>query len=170
MKDSVLLVVDVQEGLMEDHPTNEENFIKNVKDLIKLWRNQNKEIIFVQHQDKEDLVPNSNRWQIYHELHIQSEDKMIDKKFNSAFLHTDLDAYLKSKHIHTIVLVGMQTEFCVDATCKSAFEHGYSIHIPEGCVTTFDNSYMSGEQTNTYYYEKIWNGRFANICKLKNLL
>lgn len=143
MKDSVLLVVDVQEGLMEDHPTNEENFIKNVKDLIKLWRNQNKEIIFVQHQDKEDLVPNSNRWQIYHELHIQSEDKMIDKKFNSAFLHTDLDAYLKSKHIHTIVLVGMQTEFCVDATCKSAFEHGYSIHIPEGCVTTFDNSYMS---------------------------
>lgn len=169
MKDSILLIVDVQEGLMDDHPTNEDIFIKNVKELIKLWRNQNKQIIFVRHQDKDDLIPDSKRWQIYHELSIHSDDKIIDKKFNSAFLQTDLDSYLQSKQIKNIVLVGMQTEFCVDATCKSAFEHGYQVFIPKDTVTTFDNIYMSGEQTNTYYYEKIWNGRFGKVCTIAEI-
>ena len=54
------------------------------------------------------------------------------------------------------ILIGLQTNYCIDATVKSAFERGYTVIIPEGTNTTFDNDYMTGETTVRYYNEDIW--------------
>ena len=54
------------------------------------------------------------------------------------------------------VIVGLQTNYCVDATLKSAFERGYEIIIPEGTNSTFDNDYMTGETAVRYYNEDVW--------------
>ena len=53
-------------------------------------------------------------------------------------------------------IIGLQTNYCIDATVKSAFERGYTVIIPEGTNTTFDNDYMTGETTVRYYNEDIW--------------
>lgn len=54
------------------------------------------------------------------------------------------------------MIIGLQTNYCIDATVKSAFERGYTVIIPEGANTTFDNDYMTGETTVRYYNEDIW--------------
>jgi nicotinamidase-related amidase len=54
------------------------------------------------------------------------------------------------------MIIGLQTNYCIDATVKSAFERGYTVIIPEGTNTTFDNDYMTGETTVRYYNEDIW--------------
>lgn len=53
---------------------------------------------------------------------------------------------MESKDIDSIILVGLQTEYCIDATCKSAFDFEYKIIILEETNTTFDNQYLSGEK------------------------
>lgn len=47
--------------------------------------------------------------------------------------------------------MGIQTEYCIDSTCKIAFEYGFKVIIPEMTNTTFDNEYMSAEFSYKYY-------------------
>ncbi len=73
---------------------------------------------------------------------------------------------MESKKIDTIILTGLQTEYCIDATLKSAFDNGYSVIIPEQTNTTFDNEYLSGEKLYEFYNYKIWNNRFAKVLSV----
>ena len=50
----------------------------------------------------------------------------------------------------------MLTNFCIDASVKSAFERGYRVIIPMGTNSTMDNDYMDGETTYKYYNEMMW--------------
>ena len=54
------------------------------------------------------------------------------------------------------MIIGLQTNYCIDATVKSAFERGYEVIIPEGTNSTFDNDYMTGETAVKYYNEDVW--------------
>ena len=55
-----------------------------------------------------------------------------------------------------VMIIGLQTNYCIDATVKSAFERGFEVIIPEGTNSTFDNDYMTGETTVKYYNEDVW--------------
>ena len=74
------------------------------------------------------------------------------------------------KQITDLILMGMQTEYCMDSTCKAAFELGYGVVIPEGATTTYDNEFMSGEATVKFYETKIWDGRFADLMSVEEVL
>jgi len=161
----VLLVVDVQNALINEHPYNEQKVIENIKKLISTARNNTKEIVYVSHDGGKGtgLEKDTYEWQIYNEISPNSNEVIIDKQYNSAFHKTNLKKYLDSKNIDTIVLVGLQTEYCIDATCKSGFDNGYKIIIPQETNTTFDNDYLSAKRTYEYYNYNIWNKRFADI-------
>lgn len=171
MSNTVLMVVDVQNRLINEHPYNEKKIVGNIKKLIEAARNNEKEVIYVRHDDGEgtELEKGTYGWQIYGEISPNSNEKIFDKKFNSAFIKTGLKEYLESKNIDTIILTGLQTEYCIDATCKSAFEHEYKIIIPEETNTTFDNEYLSGEKLYEFYNYKIWSNRFARVLSMNEV-
>jgi len=168
MKNTVLLVVDVQNTLIKSHPFNERNVTDNIKKLIKSARKNNIEVIYVRHDDGvgTPFEKNTQSWEIYHEIKPTDDETIFDKKFNSAFFKTGLEIYLDSKNIENIILVGLQTEYCIDATCKSAFDLGYKVIIPEETNTTFSNEYLSGENLYKFYNFKIWNNRFARVVSM----
>jgi nicotinamidase-related amidase len=161
-------VVDVQNSLVKAHPYNEKKVIGNIRKLILTARDHKKEVIYVRHDDGEDteLEQGTAGWQIYKDIAPNSSELIIEKQYNSAFHKTGLREYLKSKAVDTIILVGLQTEYCIDATCKSAFDCGYKIIIPEETNTTFDNEYLSGNKLYEFYNYKIWNNRFAKILSI----
>jgi nicotinamidase-related amidase len=68
------------------------------------------------------------------------------------------------------MVVGLQTNFCIDATVKSAFERGYKVYIPAGTNSTFDNDYMDSETTYKYYNDMMWPERFANCIFLEEAI
>lgn len=172
MSHIALLVVDVQTLLVEGHPYNEQKVIENIQTLISAARAKDIEVVYVRHDDGvgEELEYGTDAWQIYHKIAPVHDEKIFDKHYNSAFLKTGLKDYLDSKGIETLILVGMQTEYCIDATCKSAFEQGYHIIIPEESNTTYDNEYLSGEKLYHYYNYKIWNKRFAKVQSINEVL
>ncbi len=172
MSNIVLLVVDVQNALIKAHPYNEQKVIENIKKLILIARDNKKEVLYVRHDDGKgtELEQGTVGWQIYDSIVPNDNELIIEKQYNSAFHKTELREYLESKGIDTIILAGLQTEYCIDATCKSAFDYEYKIIIPEETNTTFNNEYLSGEKLYEFYNYMIWNKRFADVLPIDDVI
>ena len=73
-----------------------------------------------------------------------------------------------------IIIVGLQTDFCIDASVKCGFEHGFQMIVPENSNTTIDNKFMTAKQSYQYYNEMMWKDRYAqcitfeeSLCKIR---
>lgn len=170
--DTVLLVVDVQKELIDGHPYNEENVIRNIKNLIETCRKSSIEVVYIRHDGGigDELEYGTEGWEIYHEIGPLPGEKIIEKQYNSAFRKTNLKEYLDERKVKNIILVGMQTEYCIDATCKVAFEYGYDIIVPKDTTTTYGNTYMTGKELCEFYENIIWNNRYAKVISVQSVL
>ena len=74
--------------------------------------------------------------------------------------------YLAEKNVHTVAVVGLQTDYCIDATIKCGFEHSFKMIVPENANSTFDNAFMTGEQSYKYYNEFMWKGRYTECISV----
>lgn len=171
MKKCVLIIVDVQNAIISEGPAYEGDFIACLKDSLKLADQYRIETIYVRHDDGvgSPLERGSQGWEIYDEIAPQKEVFVVDKVYNSAFHETDFDAYLKAKGYDTLIITGMQTEYCIDATVKSAFDLGYEIIIPEKGHTTMDNGLFKGQDMAVFFTDYIWRDRFAKILNLTEI-
>lgn len=168
----VLLVVDTQKLITNEKLYNFDKFVFNVKKLIKEARENNIEVIYIRHDDGEgcELTKGTEGYEIYEEFKPRNDEKIFDKMFNSGFKETGLLEYLKEKCEKDIVVSGLQTDYCIDATIKCGFEHGFNIIVPAYANTTIDNKFMSAEQSYKYYNEFIWNGRYAKCIPIDKAL
>lgn len=169
MRKRCLLIIDVQTALTSQYPVDENKMIEHIRKLIRVCHNQHLEIVYVRHHD-EELILNSDGWQIDSRITPRQDDKIFEKEYNSAFKNTNLDAYLKSQGIQDLIIVGMQSEYCIDTSIKVAFELGYRVIVPKDATTTFDNDIISGKVLKQYLEEKIWKNRFAQVIEVDTLL
>ena len=166
-----LIVIDIQEGLVKENPFDTKNFIINTKAIIQHFRDQNIEVIFMRHSEDDGLLATgSDNWQVYHELKPQENEKIFNKYYNSIFKNSGLKEYLDSKSITNLTFVGMQVEFCIDTSVKVGFEYGYNITIVEDAISTFDNEYLPADTILSFYKEKIWRNRFAQLKTTNEML
>ena len=175
-----LIVVDIQKGITDERLYDFEGFIKNVTNIIDAARQNNVEVIYVQHDDGpgSSFSIGDRDFEIADQVAPKENEKIYFKTINSCFGNSDFVDYLKNSGEKDLMIVGLQTNFCIDATVKSAFERGFNVIVPQGTNSTFDNDYMDGETTYRYYNEMMWPKRFAScisadeaikmIC-LKNL-
>ena len=80
------------------------------------------------------LKPNSNEVSFLNELSPNNQDKLIEKKYASAFFKTTLAEYLKNKNIDSLVISGVTTSGCVRATALDSLQHDFLTTVPENCV------------------------------------
>ena len=168
----VLLVIDAQCWLTEKELYNYEKFVTGTKALIDAAREHNIEVIYVQHDNGPGtgFSVGDAGFEIDREFYPNEGEKRYVKTVSSSFCGTGLKEYLESKEEDTLVMVGLLTNFCMDATVKSAFEMGLKVIIPEGTNTTFDNPYMDKEKTYKYYNEFMWPGRFAECISVEETI
>jgi nicotinamidase-related amidase len=168
----VLLVVDTQKLITNDKLYEFDLFVSYVQEIIHEARANNIEVIYVRHNDgtKNGLTKGRDGFEIYEMFQPVENEKIFDKRFNSAFRGTGLLEYLISMGEKDIIIVGLQTEYCIDATVKCGFEHGFHFIIPEYTNTTVDNKFMTAGQSYQYYNEFMWNGRYAECISLKEAI
>lgn len=164
----VLLVVDTQKLITNEKLYNFNAFVWNVEKIMSAARKNDIEIIYIRHDDGpgSELTKGTDGFEVYEKFQPISNEKIFDKKVNSAFKGTGLLEYLMDKDEKDIIIVGIQTDLCVDATIKCGFEHGFNMIVPAYANTTVDNKFMSAEQTYKYYNEFIWNGRYAEYITM----
>lgn len=166
-----LIVIDIQEGLVNENPYDVKNLITNTKAIIQHFRDQNIEVVFIRHSEDEGLLATgSDNWQVHHELKPQENEKIFNKYYNSIFKDSELKEYLDRKNITDLTFVGMQVEFCIYTSVKVGFEYGYKITIVEDAISTFDNKHLPADKILSFYKEKIWRNRFAQLKTTKEML
>ncbi len=168
----ILLIVDTQKLITNKDLYCFENFVANVKALIGTARANSIEVIYVRHDDGigQALTKGNEGFEIYEEFCPDSEEKIFDKTVNSAFRGTGLLEYLKEKNEKQVIVAGLQTDYCIDATIKCGFEHGFQMIIPAHANSTFDNEFMTAEDSYKYYNEFMWKERYAKCISLEETL
>ncbi len=168
----VLLIIDTQKLITNESLYEFDTFVSGVKSLIKKARENDVEVIYVRHDDGEggELVKGTEGFEIYEEFKPEENEKIFDKNVNSAFKETGLEEYLKEKGEKEIIIAGLQTDYCIDASVKCGFEHGFHIIMPAHANTTVDNEYMTAEKSYEYYNKYMWNNRYAECISLEAAL
>lgn len=166
----ILLIVDTQEMIVNRELYEYEKFVSNIKRLLCFARKNNVEVVYIRHDDSFKLTHGIEGFEIFKEFEPMPNEKIFDKHVNSAFKETGLDEYLRSKNETKVMVVGLQTDYCIDATIKCGFEHGLEMIVPAYCNTTVDNEYMTAEKSYRYYNEKMWNKRYSKGVSLDEAL
>lgn len=167
-----LVIIDVQEGFFGDpnYPVyNENKLISNINLLIDNFREKGKQIIFVRHID-EDLVKGTVPWEVFSRVHSKPEDIYIDKTTPDSFYKTDLLNVLKANNIDSIVVVGLQTDYCIDTTCRSAFGKNISTILVSDAHSTYSNSFMNADKIIEYHNKIIgrWFAKLKSAAEIIN--
>ena len=154
----VLLVIDMQKGLVSEDLYAFDTFMDRTVRLIDTARNNKVEVIFVRHDAGPDsgMSAGDEDFEIIDEIKPREGEKVFNKTINSCFGSKAFKEYMEKLEDKRLMIIGLQTNYCIDCTVKSAFERGFEVIIPEGTNSTFDNDYMSGETTVRYYNEDVW--------------
>ena len=163
---AVLLVVDVQKGfdgynasLHRTTPALEANIAR----LLDEWRRTRRPVVFVQHVSKvkdSPLRPGQPGVEIKDEIRPQDSEPIVQKSVNSAFIGTSLEADLRAHGQHTLVVTGMQTNYCVSTTVRMAGNLGFDTYVVSDATATFDNTGPDG---------RVWPAQLLHDVSLADL-
>ena len=160
-----LMVIDVQQAMFESvQPFRGDAVVARIAGLIAKARQGGVPVFYVQHDGGpgDECDRNGPGFPFHPAVAPLPGDSVTVKHYNSGFYNTDLDAKLKAAGIDTLVICGMQTEYCVDATVRSAFERGYRVTVAADAHTTVDSEILPAA-TIIAHTQHVWNGRYARL-------
>jgi nicotinamidase-related amidase len=161
-KRAALLVIDVQQQpLSELPPQRRAEFLRTIASLIDRARERGIALIYVRHQD-EWMKPGSDDWQIAVEVAPRDEEPIVEKRFRDAFRETDLADVLERLDVGRVIVCGMQTEFCIDATIREAERRGYRVDLVGDAHATSPGGGLTEEQIRAHV-NRVAEGAVARI-------
>jgi len=114
--------------------------------------------------------------EFYHVL-PEPGDAVVNKHRYSGFIDTDLRVILRSRGIRTIVMTGVATNGCVEATARDGFMHDFYVVFVEDCSATYSEEMHQATLANirdaygvvvvAEELTGIWNGREAATGGIK---
>jgi nicotinamidase-related amidase len=139
MSKTALLVIDVQSALIASADRGAE-VLAAIRSLIKRARAAGIPIIHLQHCHStfKPMMKGAEGWQFHPDVAPQPGELVIEKTASDGFYQTPLRADLERLAIERLIICGLQTEFCVDATCRAAFSRGFEIVLAADAHGTTD--------------------------------
>lgn len=161
-----LLVIDLQCGMFGS-PHDGDAVLSRVAGLISRARARGVPVLHVRHDGGPgDLLERGARgWDIHPDVAPQDTEPVIDKENCSAFLGTDLHDRLRARSISRLIIAGMQTEYCIDATCRAAHGLGYGVALVADGHTTFDSEMLPAERIIAHHNLTLERGAFVDLIE-----
>lgn len=167
-----LIVIDMQKGILSEDLYDLKGVLGNVAKVIGAARKNGTEVIYVKHDDGpgSGFTFGDEDFEIADEVAPAIGEKVFVKTIPSSFSNKEFADYLEGSKDDTLMITGLQTDFCIDSTIKSAAERGYRVIVPKGTNSTFDNPYMTGEKTCEYFFREVWPDLFAECVSLEEAM
>jgi nicotinamidase-related amidase len=165
MSDVALLVIDMQLGNFTSNPVYKAaDLLARTKSLIQKARVSKVPVIYVQNNggkgDPDEY--GTEGWKIHPSIAPTKEDSLVQKKTPDAFHKTNLRETLESRSVRHVVVAGLQTEYCVDTTCRRAFSLGYDVILVKDTHSTWDTPMLNAGQV-IKHHNSVLEGFFVTL-------
>lgn len=164
---TALLIVDIQNFYFPgDGPglVNAEQASLNAKEILEIFREKNQLVVHVRHKSDKGF-------EIHKNVEPAANEKVITKEEVNSFQNTDLLEYLKNNNINRLVIIGMQTQMCVEAAIRAGHDFGFEcIVIHDACATRdlkFNGKIVKAEDVQTSTLATITDGGYGKVIYLK---
>ena len=87
---------------------------------------------------------------------------VVQKRHPDSFQDTNLRQELASRTIERLVITGIQTEYCVDTTCRRAYSLGYDVTLVKDAHSTWDSDHLTASQIIAHHND-VLGGWFAEL-------
>jgi nicotinamidase-related amidase len=138
-----LIIIDIQNDYFENGKMPLVGPVEaslNAKLILEQFRKEKLPVFHIQHisvrPNSTFLLPVTKGQEIHENVKPMEGEKVIVKHFPNGFRETELLEDLKSKKITDLVICGMMTHMCVDATVRAAKDYGFNCTlIGDACAT-----------------------------------
>jgi nicotinamidase-related amidase len=88
-------------------------------------------VIYLQQDGRpgSDHAPGTLGWELDPRVRADDDDIVVRKTATDGFFRTDLAERLADLDVDTIIVTGIGTDFCVDATVRSALSHELDVRL-----------------------------------------
>lgn len=178
---TALIIIDIQNDYFPNGRMELSNPLiaaENAGKILKWFRQNNQENIYhVQHIAADEglgfFLPNTEGVEINEAVSPLENENIIIKHAPNSFFNTELESHLRENGVTKLVIVGMMTHMCVDATVRAAMELGFQSTLIEDACTTTDLAYegkvVPAEQVH-YAFISALNGIYANVISTEDFL
>lgn len=140
-----LLLIDLQNDYFEgglNSLAGSLDAVLKAQKLVQYFRLNSLPIIHIRHissrQDATYFLPDTKGAEIHSCVTPVKDENVITKHFPNSFYQTDLNDLLQAQGITDIVVGGMMTHMCLDATVRAAKDLGYKCTIMQDTCATKD--------------------------------
>ena len=160
---TALLIVDIQDFYFPGNSPGLVNAIPaslHAKEVLQIFRNEHQLVVHIRHKS-------SKGFEIQENVAPHPGEKVITKEEVNSFLGTDLLEFLKTNNINRLVIMGMQTQLCLEAAVRAAHDFGFQcIVIQDACATrdvTFGDKTVKAEDVQATILSALNDGGYAKI-------
>ncbi|MDA8414702.1 MAG: cysteine hydrolase family protein [Desulfobacteraceae bacterium] len=171
---TALLLIDIQNdyfpgGRME--LDGSWNASLKARELLALFRERQLPVVHVQHISNRPgatfFLPDTPGVEIHPHVAPLSGEPVVRKHFPNSFRETELLVRLKDQGVRRLVVGGMMTHMCVDATVRAAFDLGFDCLVAhDACATrtlTFNGTEIPARQVHGSFLAAL-GAVYARIC------
>ena len=179
MPDSALVVIDIQNdyfpgGAMELDGADAAGGKAGM--AIKKFRENKLPVIHVRHLSVRPgatfFLPGTRGAEIHSLVQPLAGETVMEKNFPNAFRNTGLREFLEKQNIKNLVVAGMMTHMCVDASVRHAADLGYKIPLLGDACATRAQSYggetVPARQVHAAFLAAL-NGFYAKVVNTHEL-
>jgi len=179
MPDTALLVIDIQNdyfpgGAMELEGADAAG--AKAGQAIRQFRDKKLPVIHVRHLSVRPgstfFLPGTRGVEINAAVAPQGNEIVVEKNFPNSFRNTNLQEVLEKQGIKNLVVAGMMTHMCVDASVRHAADLGYKITLLGDACATRAQSYggekVPAKQVHAAFLAAL-NGFYAKVVNTHEL-
>lgn len=143
MENTALLIIDMQNDYFPGGKMalpGSEAAAKTTAKLLTKFREKQWPIIHIQHRSIQEgsilFLPNTEGQKIHEDIKPKEGETVIEKIWPNSFKDTGLLEALTGQNIKRLIITGMMTFMCIDATTRAAMDLGFECTIIHDATAT----------------------------------
>ncbi|MCP4161152.1 MAG: cysteine hydrolase [Deltaproteobacteria bacterium] len=162
MENTALLIIDIQNDYFPSGNFELDGALeaaKKTSNILSFFRSKGMPVIHIQHESVKEgstfFLPGTDGVKIHNSVKPDKGEVVVKKNYPNSFLKTDLLKKLKENKIDNLVITGMMTLMCVDATTRAAKDLGFNCTLIHDATAarelSFNGQTVSADDVKTSF-------------------
>ncbi len=177
---TALLLVDIQNDYFPNGRMPLERSLEasqKAQEVLQAYRAKQKPVIHIQHistrPDATYFLPCTKGIEFHPNVAPLKNETVIKKHYPNSFKDTALLNHLIKRQINHLVICGMMSHLCIDATVRAAYDLGFSCTVVhDSCATRnleFNNTLISAQSVHHAFMAAL-QPNYAAVVSTRELL